>query len=66
MDHNITLNDQAIIAEVLRRRGTSQATYPEASVRQFLEKIGAEIQQTGELRKEAVDRLLQQLHAGDF
>ena len=64
MIHNITLNDKAIIEEALRRMHSGESLIPAADVRKFLTRIGEEIQRTGELRQEAVDRLLQQLHDG--
>ena len=62
MHHQITLNDQAIIEEAVRRMHSGEPTIPAAKVRLFVSKIGEEIQRTGELHKDAVDRLLQQLH----
>lgn len=64
MYHHITLNDKEIIEEALRRMHSGEPTIPAAKVRQFMVKLGAEIQQAGELRKDVVDRLLQQLHDG--
>ena len=65
MYHNITLNDKAIIEEALRRMRSKEPTIPVANVKKFLAKIGEEIERTGGLEKEKVDRLLQQLHDGE-
>jgi hypothetical protein len=42
----------------------NEPTVPRANVKKFLALIGEEIQRTGELRQEVVDRLLEKLHAG--
>jgi hypothetical protein len=62
MVQKVTLDDKAIIEEALRRMQSDEATIPAENVRKFMTKIGAEIQRTGELRKEVLDGLLQQLH----
>ena len=64
MYHQITLNDKAIIEEALRRMHSGEPTVPAEKVRQLMMKFGEEIQRTGELRPEVVDRLVQQLHDG--
>jgi hypothetical protein len=64
MVQKITLDDKAIIAEALQRMESDEATIPAENVRKFMAKIGEEIQRTGELRKEVLDGLLQQLHDG--
>ena len=64
MGKTITLDDKAIIEEALRRMQSKEPTIPAANVRKFMTRIGEEIQRTGELRKEVLDGLLQQLHDG--
>jgi histone H3/H4 len=64
MPHNITLNDKAIIEEALKTMRSKGPTIPEAHVKKLLAKIGEEIDRTGGISKEVIDRLLQQLHAG--
>jgi hypothetical protein len=65
VNRDITLNDQEMIEEALKRMRSAQATIPEEKVRQFLTRIGVEIQSSGELHKEVVDRLLLQLQNGE-
>jgi hypothetical protein len=64
MVKTITLDDKAIIEEALRRMQSKEPTIPGENVRNFMTRIGEEIQRTGELRKEVLDGLLQQLHDG--
>lgn len=64
MSENAAYDEKAIIERALEAMRSKEPTVPRQSVKKFLALIGEEIQRTGELRPEAVDRLLQQLHAG--
>jgi hypothetical protein len=66
MYHQITLNDKEIIEEALRTMRAKEPTVPVAAVKNFLAKVGEEIERTGALRKETVDVLLQQLQDGEI
>ena len=67
MPHDISADEQAIIAEILSRRGANgRPTVPSQKVKRFRQLIGEEIERTGELRKESVDRLLHQLRSGEL
>ena len=66
MNEETTYDEKAVIARALEAMRAKEPTVPRASVKKFLAKIGEEIQRTGELRKEVVDRLLQQLHNGEI
>jgi hypothetical protein len=66
MEDYSTLDDKAIIEEILRRRsGPKQPGIPGEKVRLFLNNIGAEIERTGDFTKEYVDQLLRQLKNGE-
>ena len=64
MNQNIPFDEKAIIERARQAMSSDEPTIPQASVKKFLAKIGEEIQRSGELRKEVVDGLLQQLHDG--
>jgi hypothetical protein len=66
MDQNVTFDEKAIIERALEAMRSQEPTIPRANVKKFLAKIGEEIQRTGQLHQEAVDRLLQQLHDGEI
>jgi hypothetical protein len=64
MNDDATYDEQAVIERALEAMRAKEPTVPRESVKKFLALVGEEIKRTGELRKEVVDRLLQQLHAG--
>jgi hypothetical protein len=64
MSENAAYDEKAIIERALESMHSNEPTAPRESVKKFLALVGEEIKHTGELRQEAVDRLLQQLHAG--
>jgi hypothetical protein len=66
MAFDISLNDKEIVEEILRTRQPGVPTISEARVRELMSRIGAEIERSGELRKEAVEQLLKQLNDGTF
>jgi hypothetical protein len=59
-------NEQAIIDEILRRKGSPQKRIPSEKMCIFKTKLGEEIQRTGTLRREFVDELLRQLKNGEL
>lgn len=63
MTENISYDEKAVIERALEAMRSNEPTVPRESVKKFLALIGEEIKRTGELRKDFVDRLLQQLHA---
>ncbi len=66
MKDETTYDEKAVIERALQAMRSNEPTIERASVQKFLARIGAEIERTGELRKEVVDRLLQQLHDGEI
>jgi hypothetical protein len=66
MSDDVTPDEQMIINQTLQRlRTNTRHPIPSGKVKQFLQMIGDELKRTGELKKEFVDRLLQQLKAGE-
>jgi hypothetical protein len=59
-------NEQAIIDEILRRRGSRHGRIPSEKMKVFKSKLGDEIQRSGSLRPEFVDELLRQLKSGEL
>ena len=57
-------NEQAIIADILRRKGSPAKRIPSEKMQIFKAKLGDEIKRTGSLRQEFVDELLQKLKNG--
>jgi hypothetical protein len=66
MNANTTLNDKAMIDESLRRLRAAQPGIPAEKVKIFIANIGKEIDRTGGLAKDHVDRLLEQLKNGEL
>jgi hypothetical protein len=66
MNANTTLNDKAMIDEILRRLRAAKPGIPAEKVKVFIASIGKEIERTGGLAKEHVDRLLQKLKNGEL
>ena len=67
MPKDLSPDEKALVDEILRRRkANDRRTYPSAKVKRFRELIGAEIQRTGDLKREYVDQLLRQLRAGEL
>lgn len=65
-NREVKIDDAHIVEEILQRRRSgapSGPTIPADRVSKFLELLGKEIK-NGELRKEDVDRLVQQLKDG--
>jgi hypothetical protein len=59
-------NEQAIIAEILRRKGSPAKGIPSEKMQIFKARLGAEIKRTGSLREGFVDDLLQKLKNGEL
>ena len=59
-------NEQSIIAEILRRKGSPSKRISSEKMKIFKAKLGEEIQRTGSLRQEFVDELLRQLKNGEL
>jgi hypothetical protein len=66
MNANTTLNDKAMIDEILRRLRAAKPGIPAEKVKLFIASIGIEIERTGSLAKQRVDLLLQQLKNGEL
>jgi hypothetical protein len=66
MADNLSPDEQTIINETLRRlRANDRHPIASHKVKQFLRIVGDELKRTGELKKEYVDRVVQQLKAGE-
>lgn len=59
-------NEEAIIEEILRRKGLPQKRIPAEKMKIFKAKLGDEIERTGSLRREFVDELLRRLKNGEL
>jgi GTP1/Obg family GTP-binding protein len=59
-------NEEAIIDEILRRKGRHEKRIPSEKMKAFKAKLGEEIERTGVLRQEFVDDLLQRLKDGEL
>ena len=59
-------NEEAIIAEALRRRKLNEPGIPAEKMRIFRKLLGAEIERTGTLSREFADQLLQKLKNGEL
>ena len=59
-------NEETIIREILRSKGTPQKRIPSEKMKIFKTKIGADIERTGTLGQEFVDDLLRQLKNGEL
>ena len=59
-------NEEAIIAEALRRRRLNEPTIPSEQMMKFKAMLGREIERTGNLSQEYVDQLLRQLQHGEL
>lgn len=59
-------NEEAIIAEALRRRKLKEPGIPAAKMKVFRKLLRQEYEQTGTLNRENVERLLQQLKNGEL
>lgn len=57
-------NEEAIIAEILRRTGSERERIPSAKMKILKARLGEEIGRTGTLRQEFVDDLLRRLKGG--
>lgn len=66
MNEGATYDEKAVIERALEAMRSREPTIERASVKKFLALIGEEIERTGELRQDVVDRLLQRLHAGEI
>jgi hypothetical protein len=64
--NNTTLNDQALIQELLRRMASRKPGIPADKVKKFVANLGQEIERSGGLSKEHVDLLLKQLKNGEL
>jgi len=62
MTENTSAEEQAIVQETLRRiRDNDRHPLPAHKVKQFLQIVGDELKRTGNLTREFVDRVVQQL-----
>jgi GTP1/Obg family GTP-binding protein len=59
-------NEQAIIDEILRRKGRHEKRIPSEKMKAFKAKLGEEIERTGNLRQDFVDDLLRRLKNGEL
>jgi hypothetical protein len=67
MNGNTSPDEKAVIDETRRRvRSNNRQPLPAHKVKQFLRIVGDELQRTGELRKDYVDRVVQQLRSGEL
>ena len=67
MTNEFSPDEKAHIDEVLKRmRSKDRKSFPAKEVKRFRQAISAELQKTGELKKDAVDRLLIQLKSGEL
>lgn len=67
MTDNISPDEKTIIDETLRRiRSSNRQPLSSQKVKQFLQIIGDELKRTGQLNKDYVDRLVEQLRAGEL
>jgi hypothetical protein len=67
MADDLAPDEKAMIEETLRRiQHKNGAPLPSHKVKQFLQIVGDVLQRTGELKKDYVDRLVQQLRAGEL
>jgi hypothetical protein len=65
--NNISPDEQTILEETLRRlRTNDRHPIPSDKVKQFLQIIGDEFKRTGELKKQYVDQVVQQLKSGEL
>jgi hypothetical protein len=66
MTEDISPDEKVIVDEYLRRlRTNDRHPIPSHRVKQFLQIIGDELKRTGELKKEYVERVMEQVKAGD-
>jgi len=68
MNEEKITNEQAIIDEILRRKGRQEQEklIPAEKMKVFKAKLGEEIERTGNLRQEFVDDLLRRLKNGEL
>lgn len=59
-------NEKAMIDAILHRKTVRDKRIPAEQMQLFKAKVGDEIQRSGRLRQEFVDRLLQQLKSGEL
>jgi hypothetical protein len=66
MKENATLDDKALIADVLRRMTARKPGIPAEKVKKFIAKIGSEIGRSGRITEAQVAQLLRQLKNGEL
>jgi hypothetical protein len=66
MNENRTLDDKAMIEEIVRRMASRKPGIPAEKVKIFIARIGEEIRRSGGLSKERVAPLLEQLKSGSL
>jgi replication fork clamp-binding protein CrfC len=67
MTEDISPDEKTILDETLQRlRNQDRHPVPSYKVKQFLQIIGDELQRTGELKKQFVDQVVQQLKSGEL
>ena len=66
MTNIVKIDDKELVEETLRRIKAGDETVPETDVRKFLDKVGAHIERSGQIRQEDMDELLRQLHNGEI
>ena len=65
MPEPMTLDDQAIIDKALQSmRSKDRHSVPSQKEKLFLQMVGDELNRTGKLQNEFVDRLIQQIKSG--
>jgi hypothetical protein len=66
MNKNVSLDDQAMVAEALRRMSSERGSIPADKVKQFLAKVGKEMERSGGLTKDHVEQHLRELKNGEI
>ena len=66
MTNDVFPDEKTIISEALQRlRSSDRHRIPSAKVKLFLQMVGDELKRTGELNRDYVDRLVQQIKSGE-
>jgi hypothetical protein len=65
MPDDLSADDQALIERALKSmRSPNRRTVPSQKVKLFLQMVGDELKRTGQLKREYVDQILNQIKSG--